>query len=815
MNIKQLREEYKQRAQDLGLRVQVLMDGDINAEIAIVGEGPGQQDINAEAPFMGTANQLLWNSLRTHGILRTSSYHTHVCKRQISLAANTKYPVATDEWAKWQLMLHWELEQLPNLRYILCVGEAGLNVLFGEQGIAKFRGSVYEWHGKQVTIAFNPLYVSKDPKQEIVFLMDIKRFATTVKGDYKPFEINKIINPSYKEARQFIEEMTRSTAPVSWDIETISGETACHGLANQAHEAMCINLRDSYQNRYSPEEELQLLYDLQNLFATQRIIAQNGNFDAHWCGYKDYLDAPIWFDTMLAHHTLYPLLPHNLGFLTTQYTTHPFYKDDGKNFKEGGDIEGFWRYNATDAAVTWECARILQDELKSQGLSDFFFNHVMRLNHHLVRSTCDGVLVDLNVKAEIAHDLHQDVAKINQRFLEQVREVVGSDTYTPNINSNPQMRELFLSKLNLKSATGTVDATAREKMKEDVRTSPEALAILHTYDEYQRERKFLSTYAEMRVDNDDRFRTTWKQQGVTKAPGRLSSSGNLWGTASNIQNQPGRAHKFFVSDPGTVFFYADGSQAEARVVAYLADIQKWKEDFERARLTGDYDAHRALAADMYKIPYNDIPKEDWVVDPNTGLEVPTIRYKAKRARHGLNYRMNWPRLAEAAKLNMYEAKKTYILYHAINPEIKEWWAETERIVKKTKQLFTPLGRRLRIMQRLDDGALDSIIAFVPQSTIGDMVKRIWYMCHEDPEWDDRYMRIKINVHDAVIGMATPDKVQTALRILKKHAEKPIMIQDVYKKKTEPLIIPADFKVSEPDEFGLHRWSTLKKAKFEF
>ena len=65
----------------------------------------------------------------------------------------------------------------------------------------------------------------------------------------------------------------------------------------------------------------------------------------------------------------------------------------------------------------------------------------------------------------------------------------------------------------------------------------------------------------------------------------------------------------YVADPGCVLLYFDLSQAEARVVAYRANIPKWKEQFEQARLDGKYDCHRALASEMFKMPYDQVPTE--------------------------------------------------------------------------------------------------------------------------------------------------------------------------------------------------------------
>jgi len=823
-NLKELQDEYKARARDLGLHVQVGGDGNFNAEYAIIGEGPGQTELNEGRAFVGSSGRMLWDGLRPSRLLRTDFYVTNVCKRQISLAKNTKHPVNADEWAKWQHMVQWELEQLPNLKYILCLGNAGLAALFGWTGVSKYRGSVYDYKGRTTLISLNPAAVLREPKDEIIFRLDMARFGTVVKGDYKQHEITTIINPSFKEANEYIDMLIGEDRPVSYDIETIARETACHGIGNTAHEAMCINLRTRFDNFYSPHEELHILYHLQEMFDKKKIIAQNGNFDAHWVGYKDLLSCDIWFDTMLAHHTLYPTLPHGLGFLTSQYTTHPYYKDELAMWKEGGDIDDFWRYNCKDVAITYACHERLMRELQEQKLNKFFFDHVMHLDKYLVQATVDGLLTDPVAKERVAYKLKHGFIDDEGQFIDGLDQITENiyrlaqeelrlpETYRPNLNSGPQMKELFLTKLNLKSTDGSFDAGTRTKILNDSRTSMAAQQLVLEYNKYQKAAKFFSTYAEGRVDPDQRTRYTFKQQGVAAAPGRLSSSGNLWGTSQNIQNQPKAAYEFYIADTGPVatthMFYFDLSQAEARVVAYLADIEHWKEDFERARLGGDYDAHRSLASTMYGIPYDLVPKED-----HDEFGAFTVRYKAKRCRHGLNYTMQWPRLAETTGMSPYESKRSYILYHKVNPEIQRWWKQLELIARRDKELWSPLGRRLRILQRIDEDSLGNLVAFVPQSTIGDKVKQVWYQCAEDDDWDNSKMRLKINVHDALIGLgANRNYAEKALRIAKKYAESPIMIQDIYKRKTEPLIIPADVAISVPDEQGIHRWSTLKKIK---
>ena len=215
-----------------------------------------------------------------------------------------------------------------------------------------------KWSTVKVICTYNPALVLSEPKTEIVFNLDMAKIRRVIDGKHKPPQITTIINPSSTDALSYIEqvrkECTLHQTPVSMDIEVISLETACVGLAQSSKEAICINWRTLDSQRYTVEEERELRKALQRLFLTRdiRLIAQNGSFDISWLWYKDGIYVPqLWFDTMLAHHTLYSTLPHNLGFLTTQYTDHPYYKDERHEWREGGDIDSFWNTTVQTVAL--------------------------------------------------------------------------------------------------------------------------------------------------------------------------------------------------------------------------------------------------------------------------------------------------------------------------------------------------------------------------------------------------------------------------------------------------------------------------------
>jgi hypothetical protein len=136
-------------------------------------------------------------------------------------------------------------------------------------------------------------------------------------------------------------------------------------------------------------------------------------------------------------------------------------------------------------------------------------------------------------------------------------------------------------------------------------------------------------------------------------------------------------------------------------------------------------------------------------------------------------------------------------------------------VRRTGSVTTCCGRRWLLLERFDPLALDSIIAFEPQSINGDWTSSVIYKCHNDPEWPPT-ARILINVHDANIALNRIEDGPAVRAIMKKHAEQPIWINSVRNRlhgidKPEPLIVPAEMGVSHPDENGVHRWSTIKKV----
>ena len=119
-------------------------------------------------------------------------------------------------------------------------------------------------------------------------------------GRFKQHVVSSTINPSFGEAIDYLGGLSEAEQPIAFDIEVMSGETACIGFANNSRHGISINFRDAKSNRYSITEERLLRQRIGRLLSDPRskLIAQNGSFDCGWLWYKDRIHVPkVWFDT--------------------------------------------------------------------------------------------------------------------------------------------------------------------------------------------------------------------------------------------------------------------------------------------------------------------------------------------------------------------------------------------------------------------------------------------------------------------------------------------------------------------------------------
>jgi len=272
---------------------------------------------------------------------------------------------------------------------------------------------------------------------------------------------------------------------ITFDIESVGSDVVRIGLANSPHYAISIPIGPNF---WSPNDQHQILSVLGELFQIhQGLGAQNANFDMTML-LQHFSVGKCHFDTMLAHALLYPELPHGLDYLASIYTLEPYYK-----WMAGADLS---TYNCLDAAVTYEVALRLKEELKEFNLEDFFYGYTLPLFHMIFRMEHQGLLVDLNKLAVMREKFQKKLEEDEKKFFEL-------SGWQGNVGSYPQVAKLLYEKMGLptqytKEGKVTTDEKALMKLWKKYR-KPELRSII----DIRGAKKMLSTYIGEAHDEED------------------------------------------------------------------------------------------------------------------------------------------------------------------------------------------------------------------------------------------------------------------------------------------------------------------------
>lgn len=738
--------------------------GPKHSKLVLCGEAPGKEEELRLKPFVGAAGQLLDRALRAAGINRSECYVTNVVK--VRPPNNDFSHFNRDELKYWQTILEKELNEVcPNV--VVALGEKALNALTGYSGILKWRGSILHCKFNEnikVVCAEHPAYLlpNRAPNDFHLLVFDLQRALEESKTqDFPTLQKEMIVDPSFVQVMAFLDTASTSDELVL-DVETNRESKAllCLGLSYQPSQSLCIPFVTGKNFRWTVQEETSIWIEVQKLLTNPRIgkIGQNIGFDMNIL-HKYVGDVyPVKMDTMLAHHTLFIEDPHSLAHLTSIYTKHPYYKEDVKTYKNTGNNNIFWEYNCTDCIVTMDVAHSLMEELKAESLEDFFYGYVMPLFRTIWKMERFGIKVDTNVKEVMAQSAKEEISKLEQ----EINDLVGFDL---NVNSPKQMKEFLYDylKLPVQRNDKTKRVTADEK-------ALIKLSALHPSPVFDRvlalrgKNKELGTYLSAQVDSDGRMRTSYSISGTDT--GRLSSRKGVFGSGMDLQNVPESMRRPFVPDEGQVLVEVDLSQAENRVVAYLAGDERQIDIFERG---GDF--HSIMA--------------EWLGKP---------RKVAKSIVHGTNYGMKKRLLSEITGLSQSEAEAVRIKYFETCPKVMLWQLSVQSQLRETKTLTTPLGRRRTFFGMFGDDMFRKAYAFVPQSTVADWLNLNLVACHYAL---DGVADILLQVHDSMLIQCKPEYVEKTIDIVKSFLERPFKINGANCR------IPAEAKV------GLN-WGEMRK-----
>jgi uracil-DNA glycosylase len=140
----------------------VIGRGNPNADILIIGEGPGQNEDETGKPFVGRAGQLLDKILEAVQFDESLVYIANIvkCRPPDNRKPTEKEMQACMPYLKEQIRL-----QAPKI--ILLLGATSVQGLIGDKrGITKIRGEWLEWEGKLCMPMLHPAYLLRNPSRE-------------------------------------------------------------------------------------------------------------------------------------------------------------------------------------------------------------------------------------------------------------------------------------------------------------------------------------------------------------------------------------------------------------------------------------------------------------------------------------------------------------------------------------------------------------------------------------------------------------------------------------------------------------------------
>ena len=383
------------------------------------------------------------------------------------------------------------------------------------------------------------------------------------------------------------------------------------------------------------------------------------------------------FDTMIAHYLIQPELYHNMDYLAEVYlhyqTVHieDLIGPKGKNQKSMRDLapSEVYEYAAEDADITLRLKNVLEPKLKELNLEELFWNVEMPLVPVLAHMEMNGVCIDTNTLKETSVNLTNRLTEIERHIYE-----LAGESF--NIASPRQVGEILFGKMKIvdkpkKTKTGQY-VTSEEVLQQLRSKSPIIDEILN----YRGLKKLLSTYVDSlpKLINPRTGRIHASFNQAITSTGRLSSSD------PNLQNIPVRdddgkeIRRCFIPEPGCLFFSADYSQIELRIMAHLSEDPNMTEAFREGN-----DIHAATAAKKW---HEDISQ---VTDAQ--------RKKAKTANFGIIYGITTFGLAQRMNIENKEAKQIIEDYFHTFPGVKAYMEKSKEIVRKKGYAETLFHRR--------------------------------------------------------------------------------------------------------------------------
>lgn len=474
------------------------------------------------------------------------------------------------------------------------------------------------------------------------------------------------------------------------------------------------------------------------------------------------------FDTMIAHYLINPELRHGMDYLAETYLQYKpvsiesLIGPKGKNQLTMRDIpvEKVAEYAAEDADVTLRLKNFFKPKLEENAVESLFYDIEMPLVYVLAEMEYTGVKLDVGALNQYSVVLTEKLQALEQ----EIYSLAGMEF---NINSTKQVGEVLFEHLKITDEkvkkTKTGGFSTNEDTLEKLRQKHPVVEKLL---DYRGIKKLLSTYVDAlpKLINPDTGKVHTSFNQTVTSTGRLSS------TNPNLQNIPVRddmgreIRKAFIADnDDCVFFSADYSQIELRVMAHISGDKNMIEAF-----SGGADIHAATAAKIYGVSDENVTSD--------------MRRKAKTANFGIIYGISVFGLAERLTIPRAEAKELIDGYFKTYPRVHEFMDESIRSAREKGYVETLFHRRRYLPDIHSNNAIvrgyaerNAINAPI-QGSAADIIKVAMVRIYNRFEAEELKSKMILQVHDELNFNVYRDEFDKVRKIVLEEMEGAIKLQ---------------------------------------
>lgn len=386
-----------------------------------------------------------------------------------------------------------------------------------------------------------------------------------------------------------------------------------------------------------------------------------------------------YFDTTIAHYLVQPENSHDVERLASSllgYECIPYEslleskgKGKGKCVITDVPIELLKDYACEQADMVLRLKSALSEQIQTLGMENLLHD----VEFPLVEVLADMEKTGVKLNETVLNDYKLVLSEQLQHLEKEIYTLAGTEF---NISSPVQVGEVLFERLKIDEKVKKTKS-GRYSTSEDVLQSLKGKnPIVEKILNVRGLRKLLSTYVEalpqLINSRTGRIHTTYNQ--AVTATGRLSS------TNPNMQNIPVRSdegreiRKAFIPAEGNVFFSADYSQIELRLVADLSGDETMIKAFNDGA-----DIHTLTASRIYHESLEEVTSEQ--------------RRRAKTANFGIIYGISVFGLAQRLEIPRAEAKMLIDGYFLMFPKVREYMDSAIEKARKDGYVTTLFGRR--------------------------------------------------------------------------------------------------------------------------